>query len=65
MTTYNDIRALASSALHTTVRIHHKNGKFQVYKNGEMVCESENWGHVKEIALGSSSSPTPDRSNKS
>lgn len=61
-TTFNDIRTLATSALHTTVRIHRKNGKFQVYRNGELVCENENWGVIKEIALNSSSPPAGNRS---
>lgn len=51
MTTFNDIRAVATSALHTTVRIHRKNGKFQLYKNGVQVYESADWNLIKEIAL--------------
>jgi len=56
---FNEIQAIAQSALHTTVRIHRKKGKFQVYKNGVMVYENSDWNLIKEIALSSSS---PNRS---
>ena len=58
MTTFNDIRAIATSSLHTTVRIHRKNGTYQVYKNGVLSLESKDWNVVKECAL---SSPGSDR----
>jgi hypothetical protein len=48
---FNEIRNLAQSALHTTVRIHRKNGTYMVYKNGVMVYENSDWNLIKEIAL--------------